>query len=88
MLYNILQSINILLYTQDLAGKRSQDPYAFCYLLGKDGKTHFQVENSKSKTFNKNLSPDLKHEFRFRVLDENINEKNINQLNDLLDELG
>jgi len=52
---------------RDLAGKRSQDPYAFCYLMGKDKKTYFQVGNNKTDKFSKNLSPEFKHKFEFRV---------------------
>jgi len=61
----------------DLAGKRSQDPYAFCYLLGKDGRCYFQVGNNKTRTFDKSLTPAFKHEFKFRMSLDDINSKSL-----------
>jgi len=60
-----------------LFGKRSQDPYAFCYLLGKDGKTFFQVGNNKTQTFDKNLNPEFRHEFKFRMSLDELNTKSL-----------
>jgi len=60
-----------------LFGKRSQDPYAFCYLLGKDGKTYFQVGNNKTQTFDKNLNPEFRHEFKFRMSLDELNTKSL-----------
>ena len=54
---------------KDLAGKRSQDPYAWCYLLGKDGRCYFQIGKNKTKCFDKNLNPDFHETFEFRVGD-------------------
>jgi len=67
---------------RDLAGKRSQDPYAFCYLLDnkkdrKDRKTYFQVGNNKTEKFSKNLSPDFKHKFEFRMSLDELNTKSL-----------
>eukprot|EP00091_Calanus_sinicus_P025320 TRINITY_DN9601_c0_g1_i1.p1 TRINITY_DN9601_c0_g1~~TRINITY_DN9601_c0_g1_i1.p1 ORF type:complete len:239 (-),score=56.25 TRINITY_DN9601_c0_g1_i1:583-1299(-) len=62
---------------RDLAGKRSQDPYAWVYLLGKDGRTYFQVGNNKTRTFDKNLSPAFQHEFKFRMSLDDLNSKSL-----------
>jgi len=62
---------------RDLAGKRSQDPYAWCYLLGKDGRCYFQIGHNKTKCFDKNLNPDFHERFEFRLPVEEIITKSL-----------
>jgi len=62
---------------KDLFGKRSQDAYAWVYLLDKEGRCFFQAGNEKTKTFDKNLNPDFKHEFNFRMSLADINTKSL-----------
>ena len=59
------QPLNVTV--QDLYGKRSQNPYALVYLLGPNGLAKFQIENNKTETFDKNLKPELDHDFFFKV---------------------
>jgi len=61
----------------DLAGKRSQDPYALCYLLAKDGRCYFEKGNDKTRTFNKNLNPAFQHQFKFMMSLDEINTKSL-----------
>ena len=53
--------------SQDLYGKRSQDPYALVYLLADNGSTYFQDGNEKTITFDKTLDPPFKTKFEFKV---------------------
>jgi len=52
---------------KDLAGKRSQDPYAFVYLLGNNRMSYFQVGNNRTKKFEKNLNPHFNQDFQFKM---------------------
>ena len=60
----------------DLFGKRSQDPYALCYLLDESAggvrpmahaNTWFEEGNMKTATKDKTLDPVWDHAFTFRV---------------------
>ena len=55
------------IYVKQLAGKRSQDPYAFVYLHGQNGMSYFQVGNNRTKTHDKTVDPEFNHDFQFRV---------------------
>jgi len=48
-----------------LFGKRSQDPYAFCYLLEGE-RTWFEEGNEKTEKKDKTLTPEWNHQFQFR----------------------
>jgi len=54
-------------YAKDLYGKRSQDSYALCYLLGKDGRCYFERGNERTEIFDKNLNPQFHTTFKFRM---------------------
>jgi len=62
-----------------LNGKRSQDPYAFCYLLEKDKpqECHFQEGNNRTRTHPKNINPDFEHKFKFLMSLAEINNKSL-----------
>ena len=59
--------ISYIINVQELFGRRSQDPYALVYLLGGNGLAKFQIDNNSTKTFDKNIKPDMKHDFYFKV---------------------
>ena len=59
--------LHVHLERAELYGKRSQNPYALVYLLGPNGLAKFQIENNKTETFDKNLKPELDHDFFFKV---------------------
>ena len=50
-----------------LGGRKSQDPYALVYLLGKGGLTFFQVGNHETDVFLKNIEPKFNKKFQFNV---------------------
>jgi len=62
---------------KDLAGRRSQDPYAFVYLLGQNGMSYFQVGNNRTKKFDKTLNPDFDHDFQFKMSMTEITNKSL-----------
>jgi len=53
---------------KNLYGKRSQDPYALCYLHERgERKSWFQVGNNKTNTMDKTLEPVWKHTFQLKM---------------------
>ena len=51
-----------------LYGKRSQDPYALCYLMEDESKrTWFQQNNEKTRTMDKTLDPVWNKRFEFEL---------------------
>ena len=59
--------LHVHLESAELYGKRSQDPYALVYLLGPTGLAKFQIENNGTKTHDRNIKPQLNHDFFFKV---------------------
>jgi hypothetical protein len=58
---------NIIHFFKQLAGKRSQNPYAFVYIHGQNGMSYFQVGNNRTKTHDKTVDLEFNHDFQFRV---------------------
>ena len=59
--------LHVHLESAELHGKRSQDPYALVYLLGPNGLAKLQIENNGTKTHDKNIKPEMHHDFFFKV---------------------
>jgi len=60
----------------DLSGKRSQDPFALVYLLDQStGLATMQIDNNRTKTFDKSLKPNFSHDFYFRMRREEVQSK-------------
>ena len=59
--------LHVHLESAELQGKRSQNPYALVYLLGSNGLAKFQIENNGTKTHDKNIKPQMNHDFFFKV---------------------
>jgi len=57
----------------DLSGKRSQDPFALVYLLDPTtGLATMQINNNRTKTFDKSLKPKFSQDFFFRMRREEV----------------
>ena len=60
--------LHVHLEKADLSGRRSQDPFALVYLLDEaTGMSTFQIENNRTQTFDKNIRPEFRHDFFFKV---------------------
>ena len=59
--------LHVHLESAELYGKRSQAPFALVYLLGSNGLGKFQIENNGTKTHDKNIKPEMHHDFFFKV---------------------
>jgi len=76
--------LEVFLGSAELTGKRSQDPYALCYLLEKDEHgidkpqpCYFEVGNNKTITHDKNINPNFQHRFKFLMSLAEINNKSL-----------
>eukprot|EP00092_Neocalanus_flemingeri_P031793 GFUD01034537.1.p1 GENE.GFUD01034537.1~~GFUD01034537.1.p1 ORF type:complete len:648 (+),score=175.65 GFUD01034537.1:48-1991(+) len=69
--------LTVYLGSANLAGKRSQDPYALVYLLASDGLCYFQQGKNQTEIFDKNIQPDFDSMFQFKMSLNDVMEKKL-----------